>query len=186
MNRISLRLTLTLLMVCVLLAGSGYAQKKPHFEKPILVTSAGQSADVTMAGALLKRAKIEAAIANLAKEEDLKGIHTLIIVAGFSSKGLGAAGISRDQEMERVTALIAAARKSKIKILTMHLGGTARRGPQSDDFNKVAAEAAEYMIVVKQGDEDSFFSSIAKEKNIPLDLVEKIANALDPLRGAFE
>jgi hypothetical protein len=161
------------------------SQEKPKFERPILVTSAGQSADVTMASTLLKRADIEATVTPLAEADDLKGIRTLIVVAGFSSKGLGAAGISRDDEMARITALLTAAQKEKIPVLTMHLGGAARRGSQSDDFNLVAAEAASRLIVVKGGDEDQFFSSLAATKKIPIDLVEKIAGALGPLQSVF-
>jgi hypothetical protein len=169
-------------LVSALAPGLLQAQKKPVFEKPILVTSAGQSADVTMASTLLKKAKIEALVKPLAKPSDLDGIRTLIVVAGFSSKGLGAAGISRDEEMSRVKSLLDAAHKSKIPILTMHLGGAARRGSQSDDFNTVAAEAASYLLVVKGGDEDSLFSEIAHKQKIPIDVVDKIAGALGPLQ----
>lgn len=168
-----------------LLSMTARAQEKPIFEKPILLTSAGQSADVSMAATLLKKAKVEAETKSLAKADDLKGVHTLIIVAGFSSKGLGAAGISREDEMARVTALIDAAKKQQIPILTMHLGGAARRGSQSDDFNKVAAEAAAYLLVVKGGDEDFFFSTIAKAKKIPIDVVDKIAGAVAPLQSVI-
>lgn len=177
---------LILCAACIgLITLTGQAQEKPTFQKPILLTSAGQSADVTMASTLLKKAKVEAETKSLATADDLKGIRTLIVVAGFSSKGLGAAGISREDEMARITALIDAAKKQKIPVLTMHLGGAARRGSQSDDFNKVAAEAATYLLVVKAGDEDSFFSTIAKTKKIPIDVVDKIAGAVAPLQSVI-
>ena len=166
-------------------SASALAQQKPTFAKPILLTSAGQSADVTMASTLLKKAAIEAQVKPLAKAPDLTGMRTLIVVAGFSSKGLGAAGISREDEMARVTSLLDAAKKAGIPVLTMHLGGAARRGTQSDDFNTVAAEAAAYLLVVKQGDEDGFFSTIAKTKKIPIDLVDKIAGAVAPLQAVI-
>jgi hypothetical protein len=171
------------LITCFAISAS--AQKAPTFKQPVLLTSAGQSADVTMASTLLKKAKIEALAKPLAQPADLKDIHTLIVVAGFSSKGLGAAGISREDEMNRVTTLLEAAKKAKIPVLTMHLGGAARRGSQSDDFNKVAAEAASYLLIVKQGDEDSFFSSIAQEKKIPIEVVDKIAGAVAPLQSVI-
>jgi len=121
----------------------------------------------------------------MASAKDLKDAKTLIIVAGFSSKGLGAAGVSREEEMERVTNVIAAARKQKMPILMMHIGGTARRGGQSDDFNTAAAEAADCMIVVKQGDEDGLFSTIASTQKIPIYLVEKMSAAVAPLKELF-
>lgn len=161
------------------------AQGKPRFEKPILLTSAGQSADVTMASTLLKKAQIESTVKPLAQPSDLAGIRTLVIVAGYSSKGLGAAGISRSDEMARVKALLGAAAKAKIRVLTMHLGGAARRGSQSDDFNQVAAESASYLLVVKGGDDDQFFSDIARTKKIPLDIVDKISSAVVPLQSVI-
>jgi hypothetical protein len=163
-----------------------FAQNDVKFEKPILITSAGQSADVTLAGMLLKKNNIEYKSLPLAKENDLEGIKTLIIVPGFSSKGLGAAGISRDQEKARVTALISATKKKNIKILMLHIGGTARRGQQSDDFNEMVAEVSSYMIVVKQGDIDKFFSKIATNKKIGIKLVDKMANAIGALKDVIK
>ena len=155
------------------------------FEEPVLLTSAGQSADVTMANALCKKAGLSAEVKSLASPDDLKGVKTLALVAGFSSKGLGAAGISREQEMKRVEGLIAEAKKSGVRILTLHIGGSARRGNQSDDFNTLAAQSAHHLIVVQQGDEDGFFSGIATKRKIPIDLVEKIAGAVQPLKKVF-
>ncbi len=169
----------------LMLQGVLHAQPQPRFEQPVLITSAGQSADVTLAGMLCKKVKINAKTVPLAKPSDLKGMKTVIVVAGFSSKGLGAAGISRDQEMERVQKILAAARDAKVPILMMHLGGKPRRGAQSDDFNRAAAEAATSMLVVKAGDDDSLFSKIAADKKIPIELVGKIAEAAKPLGESF-
>lgn len=161
------------------------SQEQIKFGKPILITSAGQSADVTLAGMLCKKNNIEAKSIAMASPSDLSEIKTLIIVAGFSSKGLGAAGVSREQELNRIKDVIKTAKNKNIKILLMHIGGKSRRGNQSDDFNKLAAEAADYMIVVKQGDEDQFFSNIAKSKNIPLKIVDKISEVGGPLVTVF-
>jgi hypothetical protein len=154
-------------------------------DEPVLITSAGQSADVSMAELLCKKAGVKATVLPMAGPGDLKEIKTLIIVAGFSSKGLGAAGVSREEEMERVEEIIRAAEKKTVPILMMHVGGTARRGGQSDDFNKAAAEAADCMIVVKKGDEDGLFSTIASERKVPLYLVDKMSGAVAPLQQLF-
>jgi hypothetical protein len=88
--------------------------------------------------------------------------------------------------MERVKKLIAAAREARVPILTIHIGGKARRGTQSDDFNTMAVEAARHLIVVKQGDEDGFFSKLAADSRISIEVVEKIAAVLPPLTAAFK
>jgi len=178
--------TISKLMVIVLFGSIFlFPQNDIKFEKPILISSAGQSADVTLAGMLLKKSKTEYKALPMAKEADLEGINTLIIVPGFSSKGLGAAGISRDQEKARVNALVNAAKKKNIKILMLHIGGTARRGQQSDDFNQIAAEASTHMIVVKQGNEDKFFTKIASDKKIGIKVVDKMADAAAALKEVF-
>jgi hypothetical protein len=180
-----LNITTSVCVLIVLAANILTAQSKTKYDQPILITSAGQSADVTMASMLCKKVGIEAKASAKATASDVSGIKTLIIVPGFSSKGLGAAGISREQEMDRVKEVIAAAQKQKIKILMLHIGGKPRRGQQSDDFNKLVAENSQHLLVVKQGDEDKFFSDIAVKQNVGIDLVEKIAEAMKPLEGSF-
>ncbi|MCE1189489.1 MAG: Sec1 family protein [Ignavibacteria bacterium] len=156
-----------------------------QFDQPVLVTSAGQSADVSLAGTLLKKMNVNHKVVNLAKENDLAGIKTLVIVPGFSSKGLGAAGISREQELERVKSIIKAAKEKNIKVVMVHLGGKARRGAQSDDLCQMAANASSYMLVVKQGDEDQLFSKIASQKKIPIKIIDRMADAVTPLKEVF-
>ncbi|MBI5727713.1 MAG: hypothetical protein HY965_07665 [Ignavibacteriales bacterium] len=176
------------LFVFMLLLVTAYA-KSPlpggPYEQPILITSAGQSADVSLAGTLMKKLNLNFKVVNLAKESDLNGIKTLIVVPGFSSKGLGAAGISREQELERVKLILKAAKDKGIKLVMLHLGGKARRGAQSDDLCQLAANASSMMIVVKQGDEDQFFTKLAAQKKVPIKVIDKMADALIPLKEAF-
>jgi len=174
-----------IILILLILFTYNYAPAQGKFEQPALISSAGQSADVTLAGMLLKKINVNYKIEALASENDLNGYKTLIIVPGYSSKGLGAAGISREQEMDRVEKLITTARKKKMRVLMMHIGGTARRGAQSDDFNQISVEASEAMIVVKQGDEDKFFSKLASQKRIKITLVEKMADIVEVLKPIF-
>ena len=178
-------IALMALLVLIAVAWGEEAEKEAAFEQPILITSAGLSADVKLVGMLAKKDKLDATVSNAAQPSELDGIKTLIIVPGFSSKGLGAAGVSQKDETDRVVALLAAAKEKDIPVITVHIGGNARRGGQSDAFNKMAAEASQYMIVVEQGDEDKFFTNIADSAKIPLDLVPKIAQAAEPLGALF-
>jgi hypothetical protein len=159
------------------------AQEK--FEKPILLTSAGQSVDIKLAGVLLTRLEIEYESNTAATPADLDGIKTLIVVPGYSSKGLGSAGISRDDEIKRVEQLLAATKEAKIRVVALHLGGKARRGVQSDDFNAMVVGASDLAIVVAQADEDQFFTNLCKEKGVPLKVVDMIADAMKPLESAI-
>lgn len=167
-----------LLTVCL-----GVSAQK--YDQPVLISSAGQSADVKLVQMLAQRQKLDARTVPMATSADLEGIKTLIIVPGFSSKGLGAAGVSQQQEMDRVKALVNAANTINIPIIMVHVGGNARRQGQSDAFNKFIAENSKYMIVVRQGDEDGFFSDISKAKGLPLMLVDKISDTATPIGNLF-
>lgn len=156
------------------------------FEQPILISSAGQSADVKLVKMLAERQKLKATTVLMAKATDLSGMKSLIIVPGFSSKGLGAAGVSQQEEFDRVQVLVKSADDLKIPIIMVHIGGNARRKGQSDSFNQLVAEHSKSMIVVKQGDEDGFFTAISKAKNIPLTSVEKIAETEIPIANLFK
>lgn len=156
------------------------------FEKPILLTSVGQSADVQMIRALVKKANIEAEFDKSITAENLKGQKTIILAIGGSSKGLGAAGIKAEDEIARVEKLIKAAKEKGIKLIGMHVGGSARRGELSDKFVNVAAPYVDYLIVVSEGNKDGAFTKIASDKKIELIEVDKVAGALEPLTKAFE
>ncbi|MFH1851780.1 MAG: DUF6305 family protein [Candidatus Neomarinimicrobiota bacterium] len=175
---------LTFFMLMLIVSGL-MAEDTKLYDQPVLITSAGQSADVKLVGMLAKKSGINATTINMAQVPDLENIKSLIIVPGYSSKGLGAAGVSQEDEMKRVTAIIEAAAKEKIPVILVHIGGKARRMGQSDLFISVVVEAARQMIVVQQGNEDGFFTKISEEKKIPLVLVEKIAAVADPLKAIF-
>jgi hypothetical protein len=144
-------------------------------QEPVLITSAGQSADALMIKVLSEKAGLEYQFDKIAPPEKVDSAKSVIIVCGGSTKGLGAANIDKEQEYQRVETLIQRAKKNKLPIITTHVGGKSRRGTLSDYFNQLAAENADYLIVVSGGDEDGFFSGIAKEKEITIELPEKIA-----------
>ena len=176
-------MTIAVVLLAIISTTTVKAQK---FEQPILISSAGQSADVKLVKMLAQRQKLEATTVLMAKESDLVGIKTLIIVPGFSSKGLGAAGVSQQEEYERVEAVIKSAQAKDIQIVLMHIGGNARRKGQSDAFNTLVADNAVTMIVVKQADEDGFFTKLAEKNDIPLTLVAKIVDSAVPMAGLFK
>jgi hypothetical protein len=172
---------LLLAIVIASLAALSASAAETKFQQPILLTTAGQSVDVKLAGVLLDRLKVTYTSKVTATAADLKGFKTLMVVPGYSSKGLGSAGVSREDELARVRNLLAAAKAAGIPVLTVHLGGKARRGVQSDDFNKLVAEASATVIIVDQGDEDGFFTQACAGSMIPLKPVKNMAEAMKPL-----
>lgn len=159
---------------------------KPIAEQPVLLTSSGQSADVQMVKVLLDRAEIKYVINPTVKPEEIKDVKTLILAIGGSSKGLGAAGINAEDELNRTNAVIAKAKELKLKIISLHIGGEARRGELSDKFINASIPNSDYVIVVEDGNKDNLFTRLTDADNIPMDKVKKITEAVEPLKSAFK
>ena len=179
-----------LLSIILLLSVNGISQfadtSRFVAQEPVLISSSGQSADVLMLKVLSEKAGLNYVFDKTASPDLVDSVKSVILVTGGSTKGLGAANIDKDAEYKRVEEIISHARKNKLPIVTFHVGGKSRRGTLSDYFNKLAAENADYLVVVAGGDEDGFFSNIAKEKNIPIESPEKIASIQEILVRIFQ
>lgn len=180
--RFAIPCLLIVALVCPALAAQ---TPSPAFLEPLLITPAGQSADSQLASVLAKRAGLTATLSKLAAAADLEGHKTLVLVLGASMKGLGAAGLDRNKEIERVRALIAGAKAKNVPVLALHLGGEQRRGELTDDMVKEFLPAAKMAIILKSGNKDGLFTQICTDRNIPLVEVERTADAAGPLKAAF-
>ena len=159
----------------------------PVGELPLLITTAGQSPGAVTISVLCKRNKIDKDFLNLAKAEDLtsKSYKTLIITMGTSGKGMGAAGIDIKDELDRITKLIEEARKQNMLIIGMHIEGEARRTGDCEKSIDLVAPRVDFLIVRSDGNKDGRFDLIAKEKNIPMIIIEEIIELNDLLKGMF-
>lgn len=155
-------------------------------EYPALVTSGGQSADYQMIATVMEKQGMDFTINNLATSDDLGDAKTLIVVVGGSSKGLGAAGIDADGELERLDELMNAAKDAGISIIAMHTGGEARRGDLSDKFITPVFNMADYAIVVSSGDTDGMMTDLCAQNNIPMDSINSISDVVSTLPAAFK
>ena len=127
---VGISLSFVLLLASLALAA---AQQKAGL--PVLLTSCGQSPGPTKFDIFLKKLKLDYVYNAQATAADLgvKGkspFKSIIIVTGASLKGMGAAGVSINDEISRIKALIAEAKKQNIKIIGAHIEGhgTARPG----------------------------------------------------------
>lgn len=176
----------------------------PKAELPVLVASCGQSPGYSMLKVILMRAKLihepKAYEVNpLATAEDLIKMKeagtpykTLIIVMGASLKGMGAAGISIDDELARTTKLIEEAKKQGITLIGAHIEGMKRRsqgaavGDNTDEMSiDTVAPNSNILLIRKEGDSDSRFTTIANAKNIPMIVVEKNLDLLEEMKKLF-
>lgn len=169
------------------------------YEAPVLITSCGQSPGPTTVKVLVQRLKIPYDLEPLATVETLQAkveagapYKTMIVVMGASLKGMGAAGISIDDEIRRVSALIAEARKLGVRVVGAHVEGLKRRaqgaaaGDTTDEQSiDAVAPASDLLLVYKEGNSDGRFSAIAKARNIPLIEFEKMLDLMPVLEKLF-
>ena len=160
--------------------------KSVDFEAPVLVTSFGQSTDGSMIEQVMKRLKTVSYSYNpTATGADLDGVKTVVIAVGNSTKGLGAAGISQEQETARAKEFMAAVEKKGVKVILCHIGGATRRGSLSDAFADMVLPLSSYMVVKEDGNEDSKFTSFASAHSIPITLVYGSKDTVDAFRLIF-
>jgi len=178
-------------LFCLVLLISGFGLGKPEasdpiFQQPLLLSSAGQSAEVQLVSVLAKRAGLNYTLSKLATAAELKDQKTLVLSIGASMKGLGAAGLDIKQEKSRINDLIKAAQAKNIPIFCLHLGGEVRRGQLTDELITLLVPQAQAVIVVNSGNQDGIFTRLCEEHNIPLTGVDRAVDALKPFKDAFE
>jgi hypothetical protein len=202
----SVRPSCALLAASVLLAGASlsFAQAKPaaappaaarpQAQAPVLLTSCGQSPGAAKVSVFLRRLALDYDLKDTGTVKDLaaKPYKTLIIVTGSSLKGMGGAGVSIEDELSRASALIAEAKKRGITVIGAHVEGMARRaknaapGDNSDEMSiDAVCPKSNFLIVLKEGDEDGRFTTLGKKANIPVVFFEKSLELGDVLKSVF-
>lgn len=158
-------------------------------QTPLLITNAGQGPGAKMSRLLIQRTGVVSDFDYNAEPQpaDLKTkpYKTIIVVLGSTAKGLGASGITIDQEIERLTATMAEAKKLKIQIVAVLLEGKTRRGkPGGADERCIdtIAPLASYLVVKKDGNEDGRFDVIAKKSGAPLTIIDDAMDFSDVVK----
>ena len=157
------------------------------FDSPILLSSAGQSADVYVTQTLLWQAGLrQLVMAPVVQVEDLTDRYgTLVLAVGGSAKGMGVAGINFLEEYSRVRQLIARAEELDVPILAVHLGGQTRRGEFSDPLIRLVLDSAAAAIVLTEGDTDDYMLDQILEKGIPVQYVDDPLDTADVFQLIF-
>lgn len=182
-----MRKNFILIMLCIFLLSTVSALANENVTgdepvkagEPLLITNAGQGPGGKMARLLIIQSQaVEDWTYNAEPEpEDLeeKPYNTLLVVIGSSAKGLGASGITIDDEIRRLDKMIAKAKELEIQIIAAHIEGMARRdqegGANERSINAIAP-FADYIIVKEDGNADGKFTKIAEENGIPITFIK--------------
>jgi hypothetical protein len=174
--------------------------KAPTLKEPVLLTSCGQSPGPLKIQVFLKKLGINHVYGLQAKAEDLisakqagKPFGSVIIVTGSSLKGMGAAGVSIDDEIARTKRLIDELKKEKIILVGAHVEGMERRaqgaaaGDNSDELSiDAVCPFSDMLLVRSDGDSDKRFTAIATSKKVPLVKFEKNMDLSDVLKKLYQ
>jgi len=194
-------LIILLLVIGGLAWSPAMAQKQTiKLEQPVLLTSCGQSPGPLKIKVFLAKLKIDHVYDLQASADDLaakkkegKPFKSLIIVTGASLKGMGAARVSIEDELDRAKKLIAEARKQGIKVVGAHVEGMERRaqgaapGDNSDELSiDAVCPQSDLLLVRKDGDEDKRFTAISTGKKIPQVTFEKNMELSDVLKNLYQ
>jgi hypothetical protein len=218
MKKITLCVLAGALLLSSISSAASQDTEIPKAQLPLLTTSAGQSPDVTTinivceeAGILydycdVPDAELIAAGVGLGDRESSEGFHvevhsdleqypkgtpyrTVIIAIGASLKGMGASGLTVDDEVGRLKKIIDHCKKTGITMIGAHVGGSSKRGaPGGDNERMIDAVApfVDYLIVTSDGNKDGRFNKIAEENGIPLTKIEYALELVDILKKVFE
>jgi hypothetical protein len=202
---LSVSLLALILLIGTASAMAGNQAEIPNADLPVLITSCGQSPGATMIKVIFMRMKLKSEpkpyeINELATAEDLKTkkeagspYKSIIIVMGASLKGMGAAGISIDDELARTSKLIEEARRQGITVIGAHIEGMKRRargaavGDNTDELSiDCVAPNSDLLVIIKEGNADNRFTIIAKAKSIPMIEAEKILDLMIEFEKIFK
>jgi len=186
-NKNLLLLVAGILITSFLLVPGLAEEADEKFEEPVLITSIGQSPGAMMAKVLAKKIDLDYLYDPLADSAVLEenDINTIIAVLGASGKGLGAAGIDVEDEIERVESLLEAAKEMDIPFIAMHIEGAQRRGDMSNDLINEFVPEADYLIVKQSGNDDDLFTELSEENEISLTEIDKAVDATAVLENLF-
>lgn len=154
--------------------------------KEVYLTTVGQ-ADVDIVENIMLMAEIDEA--DYTKEALLQASAVpegavVLLVTGSSAKGLGAAGTDVNAENVRAQAFATRASNDQITLITLHVGGAARRGSLSDNIITSACSPTDLILVVTSGNQDKFFNGLAGT-TVPLHEYSTAGKVIDAFKTLF-
>jgi nitrogen regulatory protein PII len=99
---------------------------------------------------------------------------------------MGSAGVSINQELDRINNLINQAKKMGMTVIGCHTEGQARRGGYDEDIINQIAPKMNYLIVRNDGNTDGIFNKIAEKGNIPITFIDKTSELVQVFAAMFK
>jgi len=198
-------------IVCIILmlslattAFAGYSGAElKTYNTPFLITNAGQGPGGKMARLLVSQTGTlilgddstegdyyydsEPGAANHGTLDD-RPYTCLMVVIGSTDKGLGASGITIEDELARLEKMVAHAEEINLPIVAVLLEKD-KRSDIPTNANERCIDAicphAEWMIVVADGNADGRFDKLSEEYDIPLTVIDTTLDFTALAKEAF-
>lgn len=198
MKRIFLRIVLlATLFVIIVLINSPFADinhektftlpglPKPIAKQPIVITSAGQSTDTYIIRDIANQLMLRSYFMPQAKDTDIRDVSTLVFVVGYSSLGTKLQNLTYEEEKLRIEKLLKKAVEDELTIITVLVGGERSQDNKTGELIELIGSKADYLIGMKDSCHVQALTELAKEKDIPLTLVNEAGALSGPFASAF-
>jgi hypothetical protein len=156
---------------------SSVEAKHPNYpEEPVLITPLGQNPDGLMVRVVLSKIGIENDYLELASDADLNHrYHSVVMAVGVSYKGMGAAGLNYNDEINRTRKLVCEAVKKDCPIILAYFGENPGREKRTHQLIKLVAPRSDYIIAKRNESNDKYFTEITRDNKITLISVDNLA-----------
>lgn len=185
-------LIILLILSCMPFKDSSYekiftlpALPQPIAKAPIVITSAGQSTDTYIICDIANQLMIRSFFMPQARDVDLKDINTLVFVVGYSSLGTKLQNISYEDEKMRIEKLLKKAKDSRMKIVTVAMGGEYTQNDKTEELLKLVGAQTDYFIGIRESSNEGILTELAADNDIPLTLVGEVKDISYPFASAF-
>ncbi|MBR2282596.1 MAG: hypothetical protein IJ863_08245 [Spirochaetales bacterium] len=158
------------------------------FDCPFLLTSGGQGAGSKMLRLLINQSKkftlgedadfwLEDETPERYEDIDSGRYTTLVIVISVTEKGLGASGITIEDEIGFLKEVLKKAKAQNMKIVAVSMEADARAPKLPTNGNEriidLVCPESDWMIVLKANNSDEKFTKISQQYGIPLTIIDK-------------
>lgn len=189
------------LLVCLMLTMTSLATAEISGDPlvpvkgPIMITNAGQGPGgkmgrllVSRTGTLVEEQDYYYVDVPYAADVDALPYGAILIVIGSTDKGLGATGITIDQEIARVNEVMARAKEVGIPVIAALLEKD-KRSEIPTNANERCIDAvcpfASWMIVVADANTDGRFDKLKEEYGIPLTILGSSMDFIELAKQTF-
>ena len=189
------------LMMCVLMTIPMFAFAAVSGDEPLtigtpfMITNAGQGPGgkmgrllVSRAGTLTEDEDFYYVDVPYAADVDARDYSAIVIVIGSTDKGLGATGITIDQEIARVDEVVARANEKGIPVIAVMLEKD-KRSDVKTNANERCIDAvcphASWMIVTADVNTDGRYDAFKAENGTPLTVLDSSMDFISLVQQAF-